>query len=153
MNQAALSLLWTILALMPTPHLRESLKALLFLFLTGHGKARPQHSKTKSPSALSRFLNRYPWPTRALIRLVREEAQKALDRARRRKGPKPRLLVVLDLVTLEKRGHFPHLPSPSFTASGASTSSSFTSSTGTSASPGPTVYGGAKGRRPSPSWP
>ncbi|BFH79433.1 hypothetical protein TthTF21_21510 (plasmid) [Thermus thermophilus] len=110
MSPAALSLLWTILALMPTPHLRESLKALLFLFLTGHGKARPQHSKTKSPSALSRFLNRYPWPTRALIRLAREEAQKALDRARRRKGPKPRLLVVLDLVTLEKRGHFPHLP-------------------------------------------
>ena len=110
MTQAALSLLWTILTLMPTPHLRESLKALLFLFLTGHGKARPQHSKTKSPSALSRFLNRYPRPTRALIRLVREEAQKALDRARRRKGPKPRLLVVLDLVTLEKRGRFPHLP-------------------------------------------
>jgi hypothetical protein len=95
---------------MPTPHLRESLKALLFLFLTGHGKARPQHGKTKSPSALSRFLNRYPWPTRALIRLVRKEAQEALDRARRRKGPKPRLLVVLDLVTLEKRGRFPHLP-------------------------------------------
>ncbi|BCP66821.1 hypothetical protein TthHB5018_17550 [Thermus thermophilus] len=47
MRPAALSLLWTILALMPTPHLRESLKALLFLFLTGHGKARPQHSKTK----------------------------------------------------------------------------------------------------------
>ena len=103
MTQAALSLLWTILTLMPTPHLRESLKALLFLFLTGHGKARPQHSKTKSPSALSRFLHRHPWPTR-------EEAQKALDRARRRKGPKPRLLVVLDLVTLEKRGRFPHLP-------------------------------------------
>ena len=116
MSPAALSLLWTILALIPTPHLRESLKALLFLFLTGHGKARPQHSKTKSPSALSRFLNRYPWPTRALIRLVREETQEALDRARvseatlKRKGPKPRLLVVLDLVTLEKRGRFPHLP-------------------------------------------
>ncbi len=110
MRPAALSLLWTILALMPTPHLRESLKALLFLFLTGHGKARPQHSKTKSPSALSRFLNRYPWPTRALIRLVRKEAQEALDRARRRKGPKPRLLVVLDLVTLGKQGRFPALP-------------------------------------------
>ncbi|BDG19062.1 hypothetical protein TthSNM11_12650 [Thermus thermophilus] len=110
MNQAALSLLWTILALMPTPHLRESLKALLFLFLTGHGKARPQHSKTKSPSALSRFLNRYPWPTRALIRLARKEAEKALDRARKKKGPKPRLLVVLDLVTLEKRGRFQALP-------------------------------------------
>ncbi|BDG18893.1 hypothetical protein TthSNM11_10960 [Thermus thermophilus] len=153
MNQAALSLLWTILTLMPTPHLRESLKALLFLFLTGHGKARPQHSKTKSPSALSRFLNRYPWPTRALIRLARKEAEKALDRARKKKGPKPRLLVVLDLVTLEKRGRFQALPLSFFTASGDSIWWSSTSSTETSASPGPTVYGGARGRKASPSWP
>jgi len=28
-------------------------------FLHGHGKARPQRSKTRSPSALSRFLNRF----------------------------------------------------------------------------------------------
>lgn len=110
MPQAAQSLLCTLLALLPTPHLRESFKALLFLLLTGHGKARPQHSQTKSPSALSRFLNQYPWPTRALIRLARKEAQKALDRARPRRGPKPRLLVVLDLVTLEKRGRFSALP-------------------------------------------
>lgn len=91
MTTAAQFLLSSILALLPSPHLRDSLKALLFLLLQGHGKARPQHSKTKSPSAPSRFLNRYPWPTRALIRLARKEAQKALDRARRRKGPKPRL--------------------------------------------------------------
>ncbi len=123
MHQTAQALLWTLLALLPTPHLRESLKALLLLLLTGHGKARPQHSKTKSPSclrksvcptgkatALSRFLNRYPWPTRALIRLARKKAQETLHRARPRRGPKPRLLVVLDLVTLEKRGLFPALP-------------------------------------------
>jgi hypothetical protein len=66
--------------------------------------------KTKSPSALSRFLNRYPWPTRALIRLAGKQAQEALDRARPKRGPKPRLLVVLDLVTLEKRGRFQALP-------------------------------------------
>ncbi len=58
---------------------------------------------------LPRFLNRYPWPTRALIRLARGEGEKALDRARRKRGPKPRLLVVLDLVTLAKRGRFPAL--------------------------------------------
>ncbi|WP_119313406.1 transposase [Calidithermus terrae] len=110
MNPAAQSLLSSILALLPTPYLQASLKALLFLLLRGHGKARPQHAGTKSPSALSRFLNRYPWPTRALIRLARKEAQEALGGARRRRGPKPRLLVVLDLVTLEKRGRFPHLP-------------------------------------------
>ncbi len=110
MQPAAQSLLWTLLALMPTPHLRESLKAMLFLLLTGHGKARPHHSQTKSPSALSRFLNRYPWPIRTLIRLVRKKAQEALEKARPRRGPKPRLLLVLDLVTLEKRGLFQALP-------------------------------------------
>ena len=110
MHTAAQSLLSAILALLPSPHLRDSLKALLFLLLQGHGKARPQHSQTKSPSALSRFLNSYPWPTRALIRLARQEAEKTLHLARRRRGPKPRLLVVLDLVTLEKRGTFPLLP-------------------------------------------
>lgn len=110
MKPAALSLMWHILALLPPPHLRESLKAMLFLLLTGHGKARPQHSQTKSPSALSRFLNRYPWPIRALIRLARREAQEALEKARPRRGPKPRLLLVLDLVTLEKRGLFQALP-------------------------------------------
>ncbi|RTI01902.1 transposase, partial [Thermus scotoductus] len=118
MTRAAQDLLSRILALLPSPHLRDSpkispvglTKALLLLLLQGHGKARPQHTKTKSPSALSRFLNHYPWPTRALIRLAREEAEKVLDRARRRRGPKPRLLVVLDLVTLEKRGRFKALP-------------------------------------------
>ncbi len=123
MKPAAQALLSRILGLLPSPYLRDSLKALLLLLLQGHGKARPQHSKTESPSALSRFhlltqmcspcggsRNRYPWPTRALIRLARKEAEKALDRARRRRGPKPRLLVVLDLVTLEKRGRFKALP-------------------------------------------
>ncbi|AEB11862.1 transposase IS4 family protein [Marinithermus hydrothermalis DSM 14884] len=89
MTQAALSLLWTLLALLPSPHLQESLKALLLLLLHGHGKARPQHSQVKSPSALSRFLNRYPWPTRALIRLARKEAEKALDRARKKRPQAP----------------------------------------------------------------
>ncbi|MBI5812381.1 MAG: transposase [Meiothermus silvanus] len=118
MIPTAQSLLSAILALLPSPHLQASLKALLFLLLRGHGKARPQHSQTQSPSALSRFLNGYSWPTRALIRLSRKEAERALERARRRRGPKPRLLVVLDLVTLGqprrgylgKRGAFPLLP-------------------------------------------
>ena len=95
---------------------QKSLKALLLLHR--HGNASPRHSKVRSPSALSRLLNRHPWPTRAPIRLARKEAQGALDRARRRtrrrKGPKPRLLVVLGLVTLKKRGRFGALPLSSF---------------------------------------
>lgn len=43
-------LLSAILALLPSPHLQESLEALLLLLLQGHGKARPQHSQTKSPA-------------------------------------------------------------------------------------------------------
>ena len=83
---AAQSLLSAILALLPGPHLRDSLKALRFLLLPGHGQARPQRSQTKSPSALSRFLNSYPWPTRALIRLARQEAETTPHLARRRRG-------------------------------------------------------------------
>ena len=162
MTHAALSLRWTILTLKPTPHLRESLKTLLFLFLTGHGKARPQHSKTKSPArcfphgtaaAHSRFLNRYPWPPRALIRLVREEAQQALARARRRTGPKPRLLVVLDLVTLEQRGRFPALPLSFVHGKWGLHLVVLYLVYGDLRVPGPTAYGGARGRKASPSWP
>ena len=86
MHTAAQSLLSAILALLPSPHLRDSLKALRFLLLPGHGQARPQRSQTKSPSALSRFLNSYPWPTRALIRLARQEAETTPHLARRRRG-------------------------------------------------------------------
>jgi hypothetical protein len=65
--QRGLSLLSAIPVVPLSPHLRESLKALLPLFLQGHGKARLQHSKTMPSSALSPFLNRYPWPTRTVI--------------------------------------------------------------------------------------
>ncbi len=99
-------------------------KALLLLLLTGHGKARPQHSKTKSPSTLSRFLNRYPWPTRALLRLTRNKAQEALHQTRPKRGPKPRLLWWCS-----------------------------TWSWGTCVSLGPTGCGGGRERRPFPSSP
>ena len=102
MHTAAQSLPSAILALLPSPHLRDFLKALRFLLLQGQAPAQPDQ--------VPRFLNSYPWPTRALIRLARQEAETTLHRARRRRGPKPRLLVVLDLVTLEKRGTFPLLP-------------------------------------------
>lgn len=63
MTTTAQSLLSAILARLSSPHLQASLKALLLLLLQSHGKARPQHSPTKSPAALSRFLNRCspPW--------------------------------------------------------------------------------------------
>ena len=53
-------------------------KALLFLLLQGQAPAQPD----QAPSALSRFLHSYPWPTR----LARQEAETTLHLARRRRG-------------------------------------------------------------------
>ena len=54
---------------MPTQYQKENLEAMLGLFLQGQGHPLPEHSKTKSASALSRFLNINPWSTREMIRL------------------------------------------------------------------------------------
>ena len=101
----AQGLVYTLLSLMPTPHQRDSLQALLGLFLQAQGHPLPQYSKAKSPSALSRFLNCYPWSTQQLIRTTR---QMALERilGQQQLGRRPLLQVILDLTTLEKRGKF-----------------------------------------------
>ncbi len=67
----AQGLVYTLLNLMPTHYQRSSLQALLGLFLQAQGHPLPQYSKAKSASALSRFLNVYPWSTRQVIRAVR----------------------------------------------------------------------------------
>ncbi|WP_373525977.1 hypothetical protein [Nostoc sp.] len=68
------TLMYTILALMPTRYQRDNLEAMLGLFLAADGKPLPHYSKSFSVSALSRFLNTYKWPTRKLIRHVRQQA-------------------------------------------------------------------------------
>jgi hypothetical protein len=55
---------------------------MLGLFLEAQGHPLPQHSQTKSPSALSRFLNQYDWGTRQIIRAVRKAILKELYLAR-----------------------------------------------------------------------
>jgi len=65
----------------------------------------PQQCKTKSASALSRFLNVYPWSTRWLIRTSCSFVlQQILSQPRQ--GRRPILQVIIDLTTLEKRGKF-----------------------------------------------
>lgn len=92
-------------ALMPSAYQQDSLQALLGLFLEGQGVPLPEHCKTKSASALSRFLNEYKWSTRQVIRAVRKAAlQQILSQPR--KGRRPTLQVILDLTTLEKAGKF-----------------------------------------------
>jgi len=90
---------------MPSIYQQDSLQALLGLFLEGQGISIPEHCKTKSASALSRFLNEYKWPTRQVIRAVREAVlQQILSQPR--VGRRPTLQVILDLTTLEKVGKF-----------------------------------------------
>jgi hypothetical protein len=69
----ARQLVYELLELMPSAYQQASLKAMLALFLQARGIALPQHSKHKSASALSRFLNLYRWSTRGLIRLLRKK--------------------------------------------------------------------------------
>jgi hypothetical protein len=70
----AQGLVYTLLSLMPSHYQRDSLQALLGLFLQAQGHPLPQQCKAKSASALSRFLNVYPWSTRKLIRTTRQMA-------------------------------------------------------------------------------
>ena len=101
----AQTLVYTLLGLMPTSYQRDSLQAMLGLFLEAQGHPLPQHSQTKSPSALSRFLNQYDWGTRQIIRAVRKAILKELLTYAPR-GRRPWLQVIVDLTTLEKCGKF-----------------------------------------------
>ena len=105
----AQGLVYTLLHLMPSPYQQETLQALLALFLEATGQSLPAHSKVKSASAISRFLNQYQWPTRQVIRAVRQAAIERLLQVRM-PGRQPYLQVILDLTTLEKTGKFKAMP-------------------------------------------
>lgn len=101
----AQALVYNLLALMPTLYQRDSLQALLGLFLEAQGHPLPQHSSLKSPGALSRFLNHYKWPTRRIIRAMRQPVVEQLLNYCP-KGRRHWLQVIVDLTTLEKCGKF-----------------------------------------------
>lgn len=90
---------------MPSVYQRENLEAMLGLFLEAQGHPLPQHSQTKSASALSRFLNIYAWSTRSCIRTTRKYVLKEIL-SQFPKGHRPFLQVIIDLTTLEKFGNF-----------------------------------------------
>lgn len=75
----AQQLVYTLLSLMPSQYQRDNLEAMLGLFLEAQGRPLPQRCKTKSASALSRFLNIYSWSTRKLIRTTRDVLQQLLS--------------------------------------------------------------------------
>ncbi|OKH26419.1 hypothetical protein NIES1031_11780 [Chroogloeocystis siderophila 5.2 s.c.1] len=90
---------------MPSHYQRDSLQAILGLFLQAQGHPLPQQCQAKSASALSRFLNVYPWSTRGLIRESRRIViQQSLSQPR--VGRRPTLQVIIALTTIEKRGKF-----------------------------------------------
>lgn len=101
----AQELVYNLSELMPTEYQKDNLEAMLGLFLEAQGHPLPEHSQTKSPSALSRFLNINPWSTREMIRTVRNHVLKQVL-SERAKGRKPFLQVIIDLTTLEKCGFF-----------------------------------------------
>jgi hypothetical protein len=98
-------LVYELLELMPSPYQRASLKAMLALFLSAQGLALPEHARHKSPSALSRFLNLYDWPTTSVIRSLRREALEVLM-GRSKLGRRPILRAIVDLTPLQKSGQF-----------------------------------------------
>jgi hypothetical protein len=74
----AQNLVYTLLSLMPSTYQQENLEAMFGMFLEAQGYPLPQHSKSKSPSALSRFINIYNWSTRGVIRTARNRIIKEI---------------------------------------------------------------------------
>jgi hypothetical protein len=104
----AQDLVYTLKQLMPTHYQKDNLEAMLGLFLEAQGHPLPEYSQTKSPSALSRFLNLNRWSTREVIRTVRNHILQTVLQLLGQcgKGRRPFLQVIIDLTTLEKRGKF-----------------------------------------------
>jgi Transposase DDE domain len=107
----AQGLVYSLLCLMPSQYQKQSLEALLGLFLEAQGAPLPQRTPMKSASALSRFLNHYQWSTRGLIRTARQAVLQQITTDRI--DAQVPLRVLIDLSTLEKCGKFLHLSSPS----------------------------------------
>lgn len=103
----AQELVYSLKELMPTQYQKDNLEAMKVLFLSASGQPLPEHSQTKSPSAISRFLNINPCSTREMIRTHKHVLQTVLKLLRSAgKGRRPFLQVIIDLTTLEKRGKF-----------------------------------------------
>ena len=102
----AQALVYRLLQLMPSPHMRASLQCLLALFLASP-RPRATQGKTKSEASLSRFLNRYGWPTRKAIQAIRQHSRRAIESyLATHRGRLPIAYAVVDLTCLEKTGKY-----------------------------------------------
>ena len=108
--QHAQQLVYNLLCLMPSTYQKASFNAVLGLFLDAQGHALPEHTQVKSASSLSRFFNRYAWPTRRVIQATRKAIlQQIASYPPHFSMP---LRILIDLTTLEKSGKFRHLSTP-----------------------------------------
>ena len=92
---------------MPTEHQRRSWLALLALLLEPTLRKRLGSAKLVSASAASRFLNRYRWPTRSVMREVRNAQFRLLRETHLRpgrRGARPHLYLLVDLTSVPKTG-------------------------------------------------
>lgn len=90
---------------------RKLLRAATNAFLEANGNPRPEHANGTSSSSLSRFLNKYDWNLRVLIRILRQNINRQLQNlSRQKRTRKHTLKLMLDLTSLEKTGDFPELP-------------------------------------------
>jgi hypothetical protein len=111
MNTTAPGFFCKITEEMPSRYQAESFKATRGLLLEGQGRAKAEHYQVKSPAALSRFMNEYPWSTRRLIHHVRQTGLAELERFyRQQRGRNPILYGLIDLTSIEKAGAFAALP-------------------------------------------
>jgi hypothetical protein len=91
--------------LIPTLHQKRTFEAFLLAFLNPHHSALPEHNPLRSSSSISRFLNRYSSPTRALVRHIRSLLFDALWEASKH-GRDPFLKVIVDVTCTRKTGRF-----------------------------------------------
>lgn len=86
---------------------RDTLAVVLSCFLAALGQPGFCRSTTRSPSAISRFLNDYAWSLRTLIRVMREHALEALrSYLGGRRGRPPVIEIIVDTTSIGKEGEF-----------------------------------------------
>jgi Transposase DDE domain len=90
---------------------RKLLRVATNAYLEANGNPRPEHADGASASSLSRFLNKYDWNLRVLIRILRQNINRQLlNLSTQKRSRKHVLKLMLDLTSLEKTGEFPELP-------------------------------------------
>lgn len=86
---------------------RDNLAVVLCCLLSAFGITLFDQAKTKSPAAISRFLNHQTWCLRTLIRVMRSHALEEFRKyLRGRRGRPPQIEIIVDTTSIAKEGEF-----------------------------------------------